>query len=628
VLDAVVICRTAMGAETRVALAQALDAEAIERAHVEANAWIKALRQARVGAASFRDRFSYRDDSLWWFAELYLHKVGRVTLWHAAIAALSRVIALHTPASIDLATPSPTLAGIGREMARLRGVSWRGPVTLPPAWRRTFAMRWRSRYLTWTAHASRLRTRRPPAPDPRPTVAAFVHSAFWRHQADRDGDEQYVGSVLREIERRVGRERLALVGLGPRTNFRARRWWHAAIETGSLGRVVPVEALAARRDIVPSLSVWRDREAHASAMIASPDVRERSVVKGCDLWPLVSDELEGIAWMQFPWSARAMDEAGAALDYLEPSAALTYAEAGGWGRALVLEARRRAIPIAGLQHGFIYRHWLNYLHAPDEFLPSTANPRDAGFPAPTRTLLFDQFAARHLREVGHFPPERLEVTGSAGQDALLARVAGIRAAARDTRADQTEAVRWLLASLRVSATDRVLLLVTKFTQVRKVFGELVAAASALEGVRLVVKCHPAETAEPYERAGAGSPAVRIAPATTDLAALLGVARGVVTVNSTVAIDAMRLGVPAMVVDLPNNLSPFVEAGVMLGATTPGGIQRTLRRLLEDEQARATLAARQREFLAQFGGPADGQAAQRAAGAVLALAGRLDRGPAA
>ena len=36
-------------------------------------------------------------------------------------------------------------------------------------------------------------------------------------------------------------------------------------------------------------------------------------------------------------------------------------------------------------------------------------------------------------------------------------------------------------------------------------------------------------------------------------------------NSTVAIDGLVLGVPALVIGLPNNLSPFVDAGVMLGA---------------------------------------------------------------
>ena len=65
--------------------------------------------------------------------------------------------------------------------------------------------------------------------------------------------------------------------------------------------------------------------------------------------------LPAIALLQWPWSARAMDEAGAALDVLSPAVVLTYAEAGGWGRALMLEARRRGIPSVGLQHGFIYR---------------------------------------------------------------------------------------------------------------------------------------------------------------------------------------------------------------------------------------------------------------------------------
>jgi hypothetical protein len=73
-----------------------------------------------------------------------------------------------------------------------------------------------------------------------------------------------------------------------------------------------------------------------------------------------------------------MDEAGAALDILQPTVVLTYAEAGGWGRALMLEARRRNIPSVGLQHGFIYRTWLNYLHEPDEMQPGAAG--DAGFP--------------------------------------------------------------------------------------------------------------------------------------------------------------------------------------------------------------------------------------------------------
>ena len=45
----------------------------------------------------------------------------------------------------------------------------------------------------------------------------------------------------------------------------------------------------------------------------------------------------------------------------------------------------------------------------------------------------------------------------------------------------------------------------------------------------------------------------------------GRARAVVTVNSTVAIDALSFGIPSVVIGLPNNLTPFVDAGLMRGA---------------------------------------------------------------
>ncbi len=65
------------------------------------------------------------------------------------------------------------------------------------------------------------------------------------------------------------------------------------------------------------------------------------------------------------------------------------------------------------------------------------------------------------------------------------------------------------------------------------------------------------------------PNVRVLPPQAPLAPLLCASRAVVTVNSTVAIDAAVLGVPALVIGLPNNLSPFVEAGLMAGVP-PGG----------------------------------------------------------
>jgi UDP-N-acetylglucosamine 2-epimerase len=267
-----------------------------------------------------------------------------------------------------------------------------------------------------------------------------------------------------------------------------------------------------------------------------------------------------------------------------------------------------------LQHGFIYRHWLNYRHEPDEIQPSASNPADRGFPLPTRTLVYDGYAARHLVEAGHFAADTVCVTGSPALDALVASVA---------RLDAAERAR-IRAQLDAQAPAHVIVVVTKFTQIRHALPDLLRAVSPLDDVRLVIKPHPAETAEPYiaAAAAAGAANVAIAPPTLDLARLLAVARLLVTVNSTVAIDAISVGVPALIVNLPNNLTPFVDANVMAGS---GGASPALgtqiQTLVRDESARAALLARAREFAARHAMQADGRAADRAADAMTRL---LDR----
>jgi hypothetical protein len=318
----------------------------------------------------------------------------------------------------------------------------------------------------------------------------------------------------------------------------------------------------------------------------------------------VREQLAGIALLQFPWSGRSMDEAAAALAAIEPDVAVTYAEAGGWGRALALECRRRGVPLAGLQHGFIYRHWLNYRHEVDETTTDPGQPSDRGFPFPAATLLFDDHAARHLSTAGHFPPSALAVTGSARLDELAAAVRALNAA-------DVERVRRDCGA----GTSRALVLFAgKEREARPFLPALVDAVRGMPDVQLVIKPHPAETADVYAAAAAGASNVAVAASAAALPSLLAAAGAVVTVNSTVAIDALALGVPAVVIGLPNNLTPLVEAGLMLGAGPAPEIRAALGKVLYDKEFRSSIRAR-----AADESRADGRAAARSADAILALA---------
>jgi hypothetical protein len=107
-------------------------------------------------------------------------------------------------------------------------------------------------------------------------------------------------------------------------------------------------------------------------------------------------------------------------------------------------------------------------------------------------------------------------------------------------------------------------------------------------VQLAIIPHPAETADVYAAAVSGADNVAVLPASAPLAPLLAAARAIVTVNSTVAVDALTLGVPSLVIGLPNNLTPFVDNGLMAGARTAEEIRDGLARVLYDQEFRSRI----------------------------------------
>jgi len=585
----------------RVDLRSYLDPERAERAQGEAYDWIKALRHLRVDGVSFRSRFTLRGDSLWWFAELYLHKEQAILQVMRTLAAFDALVERDRPLTVSYVEGRPLhLPGVIAQAAAARNIRYNGPGWPAPAGWDLLRMDARARGLAARARLARLRAA--PAAALRARVAAFVHTAFWRSEGADGSAESYIGPVLRALETRVAPDDIRYVGIGARTNFRARRWWDPLVARDAAA-VVPIERYAPAAALAESRAVYRDRHHARRSLWDSADLRAHAVIRGCDCWPLVRQQLAGVALLQFPWSARSMDEAAAALAALEPEVAVTYAEAGGWGRALALECRRRAIPLAGLQHGFIYRHWLNYRHEPDETAPDAANPSDRGFPFPAVTLLFDENAARHLSTAGRFPPERLAVTGSARLDELLASVRGL--APSDTARVRRES--------GAADAQALVLFAAKEREARPYLPALVDAIRGMPGVQLVIKPHPAETPDVYAPSVSGVGNIHVAGSGAPLPPLLAAAGAIVTVNSTVAVDALALGVPSVVIGLPNNLTPFVDAGLMLGAESTAEIRAALGKALYNQEFRR----------ANVGRPAGnaGRAASRSAEAILALARR-------
>ena len=169
----------------RIDLGSHLDSERAERAQDDAYAWIKAIRHLRVDGVPFRSRFTLRGDSLWWFAELYLHKEQAILQVMRTLAAFDALVERDRPLAVSYVDGRH--AGVIAQAAAARKIQYSGPEWPAPASWDLVRMDGRARGLAARARLARLRTA--PAVAARTRVAAFVHTAFWR-QEGTDGSAE------------------------------------------------------------------------------------------------------------------------------------------------------------------------------------------------------------------------------------------------------------------------------------------------------------------------------------------------------------------------------------------------------------------------------------------------------
>ncbi len=168
---------------------------------------------------------------------------------------------------------------------------------------------------------------------------------------------------------------------------------------------------------------------------------------------------------------------------------------------------------------------------------------------------------------------------------------------------------------------RFLVLATRFSAVGPVLEELVEAVERLDDVWLLVKPHQAESATPYvEVLDRLSPSrSRLVDPAMNLLELLFASDGLITVDSFASSEALVLGRPVLVVNLPSNLASLVDRGVALGVERGDSIEASLRRLLGEDDLARELEERRRIYLQEFAFGADGGSTERIVRAILEAA---------
>jgi CDP-glycerol:poly(glycerophosphate) glycerophosphotransferase len=584
-----------------------------------AMAWTKAWgRKPLLDGKSFRELFAWKGVSLWWFAELFLHHSTGSPRHVRAIETLHRILEAEAPDEVETIGLSPEDTLLAERVCVARGTLFQGPrrLTRYPGERRAAAVARQARWNTVKARvtAAKARVAGPPPAPPEgaaPRVLFLSHAAFWRPTGEgaeaETAREHYFDRLIPAAEA-AGLEPF-VVAVGPRAAFRRR---------GPLDRIREWTRIGGDDEPYVHVNRYSDGRVHAevrraTAEIAagyarlrrSPALADAFAHRGVSFDDLAAEDLAGTLLLQLPWAVRCYEEMAAVLAAVRPAVVCLYAESSGWGRAAVAACRAAGVPAVAIQHGIVYPKYFSYRHAPDE----------ADVPVPDATALFGASARRLLVRLGHPRPESLVLTGSPKFDALVERArATDRGALRDT--------------LGVAEGRPLLAVASRFRAIRDThnaigaaFPSLVAAVRAL-GVRCLVKPHPAESGGEYlAAAGISDPAIRVLAPQSDLLDLLIAADALVTVESLSAVEALVVGRPVVILDMPTHLSALVDAGVALGVPAGEDPTDTLRRVLFDAETRNALQHARALYLDELALGVDGQATRRIVDLLRATAAR-------
>ena len=586
-----------------------------------AMAWTKSLgRRAWKDGRSLRELLAWRDIPLWWLAELYLYHStgapGRVRV----IETCARILERDRPDEVEAEGLDAEETLLLARTCSALGVLFHERPPVPRASSEATAS-WRSRLNTAKTVLTVLKAALVGRPTPPPagarTVLFLSHAAFWKERVDPETSEpqlyeHYFDRIIPELEKEGGWS-AAVLALGPRAPFRrrgrseqVRDWLQLRPDAGPYVHVNRLASLRVLREVWQGTrrmrALWRELRASA----ARSDLFSH---RGAGFSDLSSGDLAETLLLQLPWAIRSIADMREALAFFRPAAVCLYAESSGWGRAALIACRAASVPTVAIQHGIVYPKYFSYRHDADE----------ADCPRPDRTAVFGEAARRQLVTLGGYAPASLVTTGSPRFDDLL------RAAQEWDRGA-------LRRELGVADGERLVVVASRFRAIRdthhsigSAFAGLVRAIEALPDARAIVKPHPAEPSEPYVEVlrATGARRVTLVDAHLDLMHLLHASDALVTVESLSAVEALVLGRPVLVLNMPTHLADLVSAGVALGVPAGADPGPALVGALSPGPVREGLDRARAGYLSELAMGVDGAATAR----VVALLRETAAGPA-
>ncbi len=317
-----------------------------------------------------------------------------------------------------------------------------------------------------------------------------------------------------------------------------------------------------------------------------------------NMWALIRRQLSAYFSCRLEGHIRDAELVKSVLESENPKVVVYPGETSEFGRTLFHVASSKGIPSVGIQHG-AFSNYILCVHEKGESRTGVASPGNC--PIPTKTLVYGPKYRRMLYN-WNYPAGSVVVTGAQRFD----RIVKNRDSFNKSR---------FCSSAGIDEKKKIIAFVTSPVPEgdTEVMTSAVAEAAAKTGAQLVVKLHPSESPDFYDKIIRAANGRATILRDVDLYEVLNACDIVVTHLSTAALEAMIFDKPVIMLNLtgkPDRVD-YAKKGAAFGVYKKGALLPVVRRLLRKgyyEKRRALV----RSYIHENAYITDGNASSRMA----------------
>jgi UDP-N-acetylglucosamine 2-epimerase len=425
------------------------------------------------------------------------------------------------------------------------------------------------------------------------THPTYIQPSINYETNEKIEEDIILGPIIRELKKDKNNESI-LVDTDPFSTFRFRFLLEKNYKhiEGYLTKEIKQKTICKAKEFS---KIWGELKRKKSFV-------DSLTYKNIPIFELLEDKFSELFNRKFIEAVKYIEMMKQVVKVEKPDIIVIVDEYGLYGRAAILASKMYNIPILAIQHGVFTTKELGYFHYHNEI--STDPVISYKYcPIPDKTAVSGQYYKNILTNSGSYQTNNVIITGQPKYDVLY-------------YANKIFDKKKIYDKLKVNYNKKVIVLATQpypknenELLLRSVFTEL----KKFPDIQLVVKLHPNEYDKSFHQMIANETGIdAIIVKGINLYELLYACDLMMTVDSTVAVEAMILNKPVIAVTLPGSsfVVPYAKYGVAVGVYKSENISSAVIKVLNDKQIRKKLQSNIKKFVYNHLYKIDGLASKR------------------